>query len=204
MAPRRPVSSTSSRQSWTRVLPTGDRLGTIAAALLALYALKGVGGYLSSYLMTDVGQRVVRDLRNVLFSHILSQSVGFFATQTTGRLMSGITNDVGQIQQAVSETLGDLARESLARRLHRHPRLQRPAAGDGLPHERPARRLPAGAAGQFVRSTTRRSQEALAQLAHVSAEAFGGHRIVKAFGARPVRPPASRAPPTGSIAPTCR
>ncbi len=37
--------------------------------------------------------------------------------------------------------------------------------------------------GQRVRRTTRRSQEALEQISHVSAEAFAGHRIVKAFGA---------------------
>src|SRR5947208_12642179 len=36
--------------------------------------------------------------------------------------------------------------------------------------------------GQRVRKTTRRSQEALEQLSHLSAEAFTGHRIVKAFG----------------------
>jgi subfamily B ATP-binding cassette protein MsbA len=36
--------------------------------------------------------------------------------------------------------------------------------------------------GQRVRRTTRRSQEALEQMSHVSAEAFTGHRIVKAFG----------------------
>src|SRR4029453_4502189 len=36
--------------------------------------------------------------------------------------------------------------------------------------------------GQRVRRTTRRSQEALEQLSHISAEAFSGHRIVKAFG----------------------
>ena len=34
-----------------------------------------------------------------------------------------------------------------------------------------------------LRRTTRRSQEAVEQLSHVSAEAFTGHRIVKAFGA---------------------
>ena len=37
--------------------------------------------------------------------------------------------------------------------------------------------------GRRVRRTTRRSQEALEQMSHVSAEAFTGHRIVKAFGA---------------------
>jgi subfamily B ATP-binding cassette protein MsbA len=37
--------------------------------------------------------------------------------------------------------------------------------------------------GKRIRSTTRRSQEHLEQLSHVTAEAFTGHRIVKAFGA---------------------
>ena len=64
--------------------------------------------------MTDVGQRVVRDLRNQLFRHILGQSAAFFSRQTVGQLLSRITNDVGQVQRAVSETLGDLPRETLA------------------------------------------------------------------------------------------
>ena len=79
-----------------------------------MYLLKGIGSYVSSYLMADVGQRVVMDLRNALYRHILGQSAGFFAHGATGQLMSRINNDVGQVQQAVSETVGDLARESLA------------------------------------------------------------------------------------------
>ena len=48
--------------------------GWIAGGILLAYFLKGVGGYISGYLMADVGQRVVRDLRNGLFRHILNQS----------------------------------------------------------------------------------------------------------------------------------
>ena len=44
--------------------------------------------------LTDVGQRVVRDLRNVLFRHILGQSAAFFSRHAIGRLMSRITNDL--------------------------------------------------------------------------------------------------------------
>ena len=54
------------------------------------------------------------DLRNELFRHMLDQSAAFFARRTTGQLLSRINNDVGQVQRAVSETIGDLARESLA------------------------------------------------------------------------------------------
>ena len=83
-------------------------------AVLVIYLAKGLGAYFSAYLMTDVGQRVVRDIRDQLFRHILDQSAAFFSRRTTGQLMSRITNDVNQVQQAVSETVGDLMREGLA------------------------------------------------------------------------------------------
>src|SRR5437899_5961408 len=96
------------------LLPRQQEVALIAWAVVGVYLLKGIGSYVSSYLMADVGQRVVTDLRNQLYRHILGQSAGFFAHGATGRLLSRITNDVGQVQKAVSETAGDLARESLA------------------------------------------------------------------------------------------
>ena len=102
------------RTTIDEVLPHGTNLGFVAGAVIGLTLLKGLGSYGSSYLMTDVGQRVVMDLRNALYRHILGQSAGFFAQHTTGQLASRISNDVGQVQQAVSETFSDLARESLA------------------------------------------------------------------------------------------
>ena len=165
------------------VLPSRENLAPIAAAILIVYLLKGIGAYLSSYLMTDVGQRVVRDLRNVLFGHILGQSVAFFSQRTTGRLMSRITNDVGQVQRAVSETIGDVARESialvgLAAVLFYYDARLALVCLTGAPLViYPLVRL-----GQRVRRTARRSQEALEQMSHLSAEAIAGHRIVKAFG----------------------
>ena len=166
------------------VLPNRENLGTIAAAILVIYLLKGIGAYLSGYLMTDAGQRVVRDLRNVLFRHILGQSAAFFSMQTTGRLMSRITNDVAQVQRAVSETIGDLTRESLALvgfaglLFYYDARLALVCLTGAPLVVYPLVRL-----GQRVRRTARRSQEALEQMSHVSAEAITGHRIVKAFGA---------------------
>jgi subfamily B ATP-binding cassette protein MsbA len=166
------------------VLASRARLGQITAAVLSVYVLKGVGAYFSSYLMTDVGQRVVRDLRNQLFRHVLGQSAAFFSQQTTGRLMSRITNDVGQVQRAVSETIGDLTRESLALvgfagvLFYFDPRLAIVSLTGAPLVVYPLARL-----GQRVRRTTHRSQEALEELSHVSAEAITGHRIVKAFGA---------------------
>jgi subfamily B ATP-binding cassette protein MsbA len=166
------------------VLPGRVEFAWFAWVVIGGYLLKGLGGYFATFLMTDIGQQVVRDIRNQLFSHILNQSAGFFARSSTGSLMSRITNDVNQIQQAVSETLGDLLRETLSLvgfvillfwldwQLAMVTLFIAPLA------IHPLVRL-----GKRVRRTTRRGQEELEQLTHVTAEAFTGHRIVKAFGA---------------------
>jgi ATP-binding cassette, subfamily B, bacterial MsbA len=155
-----------------------------AGLIVVAYLAKGFGSYFSTYLMTDVGQRVVRDIRDRLFRHILDQSAAFFGQRTTGQLMSRITNDVNQVQQAVSETIGDLIREGLSAvgyagaMFYFEWRLALVSMVGAPIVVYPLVRL-----GQRVRRSTRRSQEHLEHLSHITAEAFTGHRIVKAFGA---------------------
>ncbi len=169
-----------------RVLPgeAGIRFSYWAMMILVAYLAKGLGSYFSTYLMTDVGQRVVRDIRDRLFRHILDQSAAFFARRTSGQLMSRIMNDVNQVQQAVSETIGDLIREGLSAvgyagaMFYWEWRLALVSMIGAPIIVYPLVRL-----GQRVRRSTRRSQEQLEQLSHLTAEAFTGHRIVKAFGA---------------------
>jgi subfamily B ATP-binding cassette protein MsbA len=159
-----------------------QRVAAIAGAIIGVYFLKGIGSYVSSYLMADVGQRVVMDLRNALYRHLLGQSAGFFAHHSTGKLSSLLNNDVGQVQQVVSETAGDLARESLAMLGYAIALFYYDArlAIVILPSA-PLIVYPLIRLGQRVRRTTRRSQEALQQLSHLGIEALTGHRIVKAF-----------------------
>src|SRR5215831_12982007 len=156
-----------------KTLKFGNGLALRAWEIVGVYLLKGIGSYVSSYVMVGVGQRVVMDVRNSLYRHILGQSAGFFAQRTTGQLMSRINNDVGQVQQAVSETIGDLARESLAvlgylgLLFYLDPRLAIVCLTGA-----PLIIYPLTALGRRVRRTTRRSQEALETISHVSAEAF--------------------------------
>jgi subfamily B ATP-binding cassette protein MsbA len=159
-------------------------LRTWSIAVLIIYMFKGLGAYFSTFLMTDIGLRVVRDLRNRLFRHILDQSAGFFSRRTSGRLMSGITSDVNQIQNVVSETAGDLLREGLAivgyaAVLFWYDAKLALVVVTGAP----VVVYPLVKLGQRVRRTSRRVQDEIAHLSHITAEAFTGHRIVKAFGA---------------------
>ena len=166
------------------VLIRQQSLSTVAWAILAAYLLKGIGSYFSSYLMADVGQHVVLDLRNSMFRHTLGQSAAFFKSRSTGQLLSRLTNDIGQVQQVVSETLADLLRESIAV-VGFAALLFYYDAGLALVclTGAPLVLYPLVRLGQRLRQTTRRSQEHLEYMSHVATEAFTGHRIVKAFGA---------------------
>ena len=166
------------------VLPQGDRVGLICGAIVGLFLAKGVSSYFSVYLMADASQRLVRDLRTELFAHILGQSTAFFGGRATGRLLSRLTNDVSRVQQVVSETCGDLLRESFALiafgalLLYRDVGLALVCMTGAPLVVYTLVRL-----GQRVRRTTRRSQEQLEHLSHLTVEAFTGHRIVQAFQA---------------------
>ena len=166
------------------VLPHGQKLPRVITEIIGFYLLKGIGAYFSAYLMVDIGQRVVRDLRSLLHRHILEQSAGFFARRTTGQLLSRVTSDVGQIQFAVSETIGDLLQESVA--LLGYAVLLfywDPALALVCITGAPLIVYPLAQLGRRLRRTTRRGQEAVEHLSHIATEAYTGHRIVKAFGA---------------------
>jgi ATP-binding cassette, subfamily B, bacterial MsbA len=98
--------------------------------------------------------------------------------------LSRINNDVGQVQRAVAETVGDLARESLALvgfavlLFYYDARLAILCMTAA-----PLAVYPLVKFGRRLRMVTRWSQESLEHMSHVAAEAFTGHRIVKAFGA---------------------
>ena len=152
--------------------------------ILGFALAKGIGNYFSAFLMADVGQRLVRDLRNDLFHHTLGQSAAFFARHTTGTLMSRMMHDIARIQQVFTVTLGDLLRESITVLglvvwlCFLDVQLALVALSCAPLVVYLLVRL-----GQRVRRNTYSVQEELGRLSHVTAEALAGHRIVKAFGA---------------------
>lgn len=166
------------------VLGRQEALAWVAWAIVVAYLVKGLGSYISSYLMADVGQRVVLDVRTDLFRSTIHQSTAFFKARSTGQLLSRLANDVGQVQQVVSDTLADLMRESLAVvgfagvLFYLDSRLALVCLTGAPVILYPLVRL-----GKRLRATTRLSQEHQEVMSHVATEAFTSHRIVKAFGA---------------------
>jgi len=69
--------------------------------------------FLQTYLVGWVGQRVLQDLRLRIFEHLQSLSVGFYARNRAGVLISRLTNDVQALDQLVTDGVVTLFQSSL-------------------------------------------------------------------------------------------
>jgi subfamily B ATP-binding cassette protein MsbA len=155
----------------------------VAIAIIGVTVLKGASEFLATYSINYIGHSVVRDLRNLLYSRIIEQSINFFTKNPTGRLMSAITSDIEKIQFAVSQTAADFLKQSftlvglLAVVFYMDWRLA--LASLVLV---PFVVFPSANIGRYIRVSSRSSQDEMAELNTVLQETFSGIRIVKAFG----------------------
>ena len=86
-------------------------LNLIAAGILIVMFTRGVFYYGQSYLVSYVGQRVIIDVRSVLFRKFQKMPLSYYDKQQTGTVMSYITNDVAVMQSAIVDNLIELVTE---------------------------------------------------------------------------------------------
>lgn len=87
-------------------------LNLIAVGILVVMFTRGVFYYGQSYLVSYVGQRVIIDVRSVLFRKFQRMPMAYYDKQQTGTVMSYITNDVSAMQSAIVDNLIELVTES--------------------------------------------------------------------------------------------
>ena len=97
----------------TNNLPRPELLNYIAFTILALFLLKGFFFFWQSYLMSNIGQRAVRDMRLRLYQKFQDLSLDYYSKKRSGELISRITNDVMLVENAVSYGVTDLIYQTL-------------------------------------------------------------------------------------------
>lgn len=154
----------------------------VAIVIIGVAMAKGISEFLATYFINYIGHSVVRDLRNLLYSKIIAQSISFFHKNSTGRLMSAITSDIERIQFAVSQTAADMLKQSFTLvfllgvlfyydwRLATISMVLIPLVV-----------FPSAKLGRYIRASSRSSQDKMGELNNVLQETFTGIRIVKAF-----------------------
>lgn len=80
-----------------------------AIGVMGLIYLCGiVVAFLQSFLMADVSQGVLKNIRDDMFSHMQSLPIKYFDTHTHGDTMSCYTNDTDTMRQLISQSIPQL------------------------------------------------------------------------------------------------
>ncbi|MFA5005132.1 MAG: ABC transporter ATP-binding protein [Candidatus Omnitrophota bacterium] len=157
-------------------------LNYMVIIVLVLFFLKGIVGFFQSYFMSDIGQRVVRDIKAQLYAKIQTLSLDYFTHKRGGELMSRITNDVKMVENAVSYGSTDLIYQSLQVVIF--------AVVIFFIYFKmallsilflPLISLPIIKVGKILRKLSKRSQEKMADTNSLLYETIMGARVVKAF-----------------------
>lgn len=154
----------------------------IPVGVILLYLVKGIFEYLQAYLMGYVGQRVITDVRNLVFSALQRQPLSFFDKTPTGTSISRIINDVSLIQSTVSDAFTAILKDAFTIIglifvvFYRDWKLAT-IAFIILPFST----YPIVAFGKKLRRISLKTQKAIARLTSFLHETITGQRIVKAF-----------------------
>jgi ATP-binding cassette subfamily B protein len=84
-------------------------LSVAAGGMIAIAVATGVLGVIQTLLSNQVGQRVMHDLRASVFRHLQKLSLAFFTRTRTGEVQSRISNDIGGVQNVVTNTATSIA-----------------------------------------------------------------------------------------------
>ena len=88
--------------------PKLDLLFILTGIMAAVPIINGAIGILQTYETTKVGQQVMRDLRDRLYSHLQTLSLAFFTSTKTGEIQSRLANDVGGVESVVTNTASSI------------------------------------------------------------------------------------------------
>ncbi|MCC5450124.1 lipid A export permease/ATP-binding protein MsbA [Rheinheimera sp. UJ51] len=79
--------------------------------VILMFILRGIFHFTATYCISWVGNQIVKDMRQQLFSHMMRLPVSFHDKHSTGELISKITYDSEQIKQSLTKALIVLVRD---------------------------------------------------------------------------------------------
>jgi subfamily B ATP-binding cassette protein MsbA len=155
----------------------------VPVVIIGLALAKGVGRYFQEYYVKTAGQLVVQDLRNNLFKKSMQLSMAFHVRQPSGLLTSKVLNDVGVMQKSAADALVDGLRESftlvglVALAFYKDWEMASVAF-----MVLPFCVIPTTHLGRKIKLNVKRSLNSMGFLTGTLQEAYGGIKVVKAFG----------------------
>lgn len=163
-----------------------DAIYWIPIATVSIVFVRGIGSFLGSYFIALVSNNVVHTLRCELFDRYTQLPSSFFDSDNSGHLISRITYNVQQVTGAATEAIKIVAREGLTviglfgYLFYMNWKLSlifiaiAPLIG-----------MVVKIATKRFRSISKKIQNSMGDLTHISSEMVVGNRVVKSFGGEP-------------------
>jgi ATP-binding cassette subfamily B protein len=175
IAVRRMIDFGFSRESASLI----DSYFAVMIAIVAVLALASAARF---YLVTTLGERIVADLREGVFGHLVSLSLAYFDEAKSGELISRLSADTTQVKAAVGASVSVALRNSVlfvgaaAMMVVTSPRLSAFVLA-----AIPVIVLPLYGFGRAVRRRSRMAQDTLADATAYASELLGAVRVLQAF-----------------------
>jgi subfamily B ATP-binding cassette protein MsbA len=89
-----------------------ELLNQITLALLGVFLLRSVTTLIESFNLNFVGESMVTDLREQVFKHLNTLSMGFFVNRRVGELVSRLSSDVTTMRTVLTNNLNTLLQQT--------------------------------------------------------------------------------------------
>lgn len=162
-----------------------DRTGIEYLPLLfvGLFLVRGIGAFLGNYYLARISGNVIHKLRCEIFNHYTLLSVQYFDSNNSGYMISRITNNIGEVTRATTDSVRSVVREGftaiglLGYLIHTNWRLSLVFLAIA-----PVVALMVKYVGGRLKRLSRNMQDTVGDLTHITSEMVSGNRIVKGFG----------------------
>lgn len=165
-----------------------ENVGRYGWIIIAVAAVMAVASGARFYFISVVGERVLADLRQAVFAHLLSLDARYFDTHRVGELTSRLNGDVAMIRGAVGSSFS-LALRSMVTIIGALTMmlLTSPVLTLAVVIAAPAILFPVITFARRLRGMSRKTQDALADLSAMATEMLGATRTVKSFTQEPIQ-----------------
>ncbi|CAA7611864.1 fused lipid transporter subunits of ABC superfamily: membrane component; ATP-binding component [Candidatus Terasakiella magnetica] len=160
-----------------------DFLWPLGLAVLGTFTLKSICNYGEAVYLSKVGLRVIADMQARMFAHLMRMDVAFFHSNSTGSVLSRLTNDISSMRFAVSDALTGAGKDAssliflVGAMFYQDWRL---SAWTFFVF--PVAIVPIRKLGRRMRKVTANTQEHMGQLTTYLEQSVQGIRVVKAYG----------------------
>ncbi|HAN55442.1 MAG TPA: lipid ABC transporter permease/ATP-binding protein, partial [Betaproteobacteria bacterium] len=155
----------------------------IPLVMIALFVVRGLADFASTYAISWVGSRLVMDLRSEMFRKLVAMPTQFYDNSSTGTLIAHIVFNVTQVTQSATSAITLLVRDTLtiagllAWLLWLNWKLTLIIIAIA-----PVAIFIIRKVSGRLRHINRQAQQNLGEITHVVEESVGAHKVVKIFG----------------------